>query len=85
MSWGYTDMTNFHCEPMQHCDATFDMEDCVSDERAAATYFWLTSIMNFNNFMTALADAVDQTHGIVDGYAGKIVEDFSTEPDDLVR
>lgn len=71
---------------MQHCDATFDMEDCVEgSESTQRTYFILQAIINLNNFLTSLANAVDQTHGIVDGKAGTIVKTFSSVPDDLVR
>lgn len=70
---------------MQTCDASFDVNDCEESEVTARTYFILEAITNFNNYLTALADAVDQTHGIVDGKAGKLVETFSSSPDDLVR
>lgn len=69
---------------MQDCDATFNMRDCVDSWGTAGIYFVLHSIVNFSNFLTSLANAVDQTHGIVDGKAGKIVDEFSSTPDELV-
>jgi hypothetical protein len=70
---------------MEYCEASFDVNDCAESQSTAMTYFILEAISNFDNFLTQLANSVDQTHGYVDGKAAEIVETFSSAPDDLVR
>ena len=69
---------------MQHCSGNFETADCAEDMNTARVYFINYAISNFNNWMTALSEAVDRTHGYADGMAATMVDTFTSTPDDLV-
>lgn len=87
-SWGNngTGMYGFYCSPISHCDGNFDKDACEDHEVKVRPwlFFILWSIRNFNNWMVSLVTAVDHTAGVADGMAGKLVDTFSNNVEDVV-
>ncbi|PGH18573.1 hypothetical protein AJ79_00352 [Helicocarpus griseus UAMH5409] len=82
--WGEgSDLYGFYCSPMSHCNGNFDKDECMKNSLNPRVYFVLWAIRNFNNWMVSLTSAVDNTAGIADGMAGKLVEKIVTNEESM--